>query len=129
MHLLYEEDGEFKVGTVLAQSPASFQVETPHGRRAKVKSSMVLLRFERPAAAELLAAAGEFAAGLDTDFLWQCSGQGEFGFEALAREYVGREPSERGPHSIRPWNHPTTACSSSSRRAVSRIVSSRGSVR
>jgi exoribonuclease-2 len=93
MQLLYEEDGEFKVGTVLAQAPASFQVETPHGRRAKVKSSMVLLRFERPSAAELLAAAGTFAAGLDTDFLWQCSGQGEFGFEALAREYVGREPS------------------------------------
>ncbi|MDH4094907.1 MAG: RNB domain-containing ribonuclease, partial [Betaproteobacteria bacterium] len=93
MHLLYEEDGEFKVGTVLAQAPASFQVETPHGRRAKVKSSMVLLRFERPAAAELLAEAGRFAAGLDTEFLWQCSGQGEFGFEALAREYVGREPS------------------------------------
>jgi exoribonuclease-2 len=93
MQLLYEEDGEFKVGTVLAQAPASFQVETPHGRRAKVKSFMVLLRFERPSAAELLAAAGTFAAGLDTDFLWQCSGQGEFGFEALAREYVGREPS------------------------------------
>jgi exoribonuclease-2 len=93
MQLLYEEDGEFKVGTVLAQAPASFQVETPHGRRAKVKSSMVLLRFERPPAAELLAEAGRFAAGLDTEFLWQCSGQGEFGFEALAREYVGREPS------------------------------------
>ena len=93
MHLLYEEDGEFKVGTVLAQAPASFQVETPHGRRAKVKASLVLLRFERPPAAELLAEAGKFAAGLDTDFLWQCSGQGEFGFEALAREYVGREPS------------------------------------
>src|SRR5512134_3366158 len=93
MQLLYEEDGEFKVGTVLAQAPASFQVETPHGRRAKVKSTMVLMRFERPPAAELLAEAGRFAAGLDTDFLWQCSGQGEFGFEALAREYVGREPS------------------------------------
>ncbi|HJS38225.1 MAG TPA: RNB domain-containing ribonuclease [Burkholderiales bacterium] len=93
MQLLYEEDGEFKVGTVLAQAPASFQVETPHGRRAKVKSAMVLLRFERPPAAELLAEAGRFAAGLDTDFLWQCSGQGEFAFEALAREYVGREPS------------------------------------
>jgi exoribonuclease-2 len=93
MHLLYEEDGEFKVGTVLAHAPASFQVETPHGRRAKVKAAMVLLRFERPAAAELLAEAGKFAAGLDTDFLWQCSGRGEFGFEALAGEYVGREPS------------------------------------
>ena len=93
MHLLYEEDGELKVGTVLAHAPASFQVETPHGRRAKIKAANVLLHFERPAATEMLAAAQAYAAGLDSDFLWQCCGGGEFGFADLAREYVGREPS------------------------------------
>jgi len=93
MQVLYEEDGEFKVGTVLAQAPASFQVESPHGRRTKVKAGVVLLRFERPAGAELLEQASRYAAGLDTDFLWQCCGADEFGFEALARDYVGREPS------------------------------------
>jgi len=93
MQLLYEEDGEFKVGAVLAQAPASFQIETPHGRRAKVKAAAVLLKFERPGGAEMLAEAEAFAAGLDTDFLWQCSGPAEFGFETLARDYVGREPS------------------------------------
>jgi exoribonuclease II len=93
MHVLYEEDGEFKVGSVLAQAPASFQVESPHGRRSKVKAVSVLLRFERPGGVELLDAANRYAAGLDTDFLWQCSGKDEFGFEALAREYVGREPT------------------------------------
>jgi exoribonuclease-2 len=93
MQVLYEEEGEFKVGTVLAQAPASFQIESQHGRRAKVKAAAVLLRFERPGGAELLAEAGRFAAGLDTDFLWECCGEAEFGFEALAREYVGREPS------------------------------------
>jgi exoribonuclease-2 len=92
MNLLYEEEGEFKVGAVLAQSPASFQVESPHGRRSKVKANHVLLSFERPSGAELLAGAGEFAAGLEADFLWQCSGEAEFGFQDLAREYVGREP-------------------------------------
>lgn len=91
--MLYEEDGELKVASVLAQAPASFQVETPHGRRAKVKTASVLLRFEHPAGAEVLQAAQRFAAGLDTDFLWQCCGSGEFGFESLARDYVGREPS------------------------------------
>ena len=91
MHLLFEEDGEFKVGTVLAQAPASFQVEAPHGRRSKVKAGNVLLSFELPAAAQLLAAAQAYAAGLDTDFLWQCCPAGEFGFQELAREYVGRE--------------------------------------
>ena len=93
MHLLYEEDGELKAASVLERSPASFQVETPHGRRAKVKASSVLLSFERPAAGEVLAGAQAFAAGLDVDFLWQCSSAREFGFEELAREYVGREPT------------------------------------
>lgn len=91
--MLYEEDGEFKVGTVLAQAPASYQVESPHGRRSKVKAGAVLLRFERPGGAELLDEARRYAAALDTDFLWQCCGSGEFGFETLARDYVGREPN------------------------------------
>ena len=93
MQLLYEEDGALKVGAVLAQAPASFQVESPHGRRTKVKASNVLLSFERPPAAELLAEAEKFARDLDVDFLWECSGAREFGFSDLAREYVGREPS------------------------------------
>ena len=93
MHVLYEEDGEFKVGAVLAQAPASFQVESPHGRRAKVKASSILLSFERPGGAELLAQGRAFADTLDTEFLWQCCGSTEFDFQQLAREYVGREPT------------------------------------
>jgi len=93
MQVLYEEDGEFKVGAVLAQAPVSFQVESPHGRRSKVKATNVLISFERPAAAELLADARKFATALDTDFLWQCCSGAEFHFLDLAREYVGREPA------------------------------------
>jgi exoribonuclease-2 len=93
VQLLYEEDGELKVGAVLAQAAASFQVESPHGRRSKVKGASVLLSFERPSGAELLAAAQEFAAGLDAAFLWECTGGREFAFQELAREYVGREPA------------------------------------
>jgi exoribonuclease II len=93
VQLLYEEDGDLKVGAVLAQTPASFQVESLHGRRSKVKAADVLLSFERPAAADLLLQAQKYAATLEVDFLWQCSGRGEFGFEELAREYVGHEPN------------------------------------
>jgi exoribonuclease-2 len=93
VQLLYEEEGDLKVGAVLAQAPASFQVESPHGRRSKVKAANVLLSFERPSGAELLAEAQRFAGGLDVEFLWQCSGAREFGFQELAREYVGREPT------------------------------------
>lgn len=92
MHLLYEEDGDIKVGTVLSPGTASYQIESPHGRRTKVKASNVLLSFDAPPAAELLAGANAFAAKLDADFIWQCAGPGEFGFVDLAREYVGREP-------------------------------------
>ncbi|HUK04118.1 MAG TPA: RNB domain-containing ribonuclease [Burkholderiales bacterium] len=93
MNVLYEEEGEFKVGAVLSQGPASFQVESPHGRRCKVKAAHVLLSFERPSGAELLAEARKFADGLDTDFLWQCRKGAEFGVQELARDYVGREPA------------------------------------
>src|ERR1700741_4869575 len=93
LNVLYEEEGEFKVGAVLARAPASFQVESPHGRRSKIKAASVVLSFERPSGAELLAQARSFADGLDTDFLWQCRKGTEFGFEELARDYVGREPA------------------------------------
>jgi len=93
MQVLYEEEGELKVGAVLAQAPASFQVESPHGRRSKIKAASVLLTFEQPAAAELLREAGRYAEGLDAEFLWQCAAAGEFDFRGLAREYVGREPT------------------------------------
>jgi exoribonuclease-2 len=92
VQLLYEEDGELKVGTVLAQAPASFHVESPHGRRSKVKASNVLLSFERPSGGELLAEAQKYASELDVGFLWECSSGREFAFTDLAREYVGREP-------------------------------------
>src|SRR5579859_2686294 len=93
VHVLYEEEGELKAGAVLAQAPASFQVESPHGRRSKVRAAHVLLVFEQPAPGELLAQAQRFADGVDVDFLWQCSGGAEFDFRHLARDYVGREPT------------------------------------
>ena len=93
MHVLYEEEGDLKVGAVLAQAPASLQVESPHGRRSKVKAANVLLSFERPSGAQLLAEAQRFADELDVAFLWECSAAREFGFVDLAREYVGREPT------------------------------------
>jgi exoribonuclease II len=93
MNVLYEEEGEYKAGAVLSQSPASFQVESPHGRRTKIKAANVVLSFERPSAGELLAAARSFADGLDTDFLWQCRKGVEFGFQDLARDYIGRDPA------------------------------------
>ncbi len=89
MHVLFEEEGAFKAGTVLADNDTSLQVEMASGKRAKIKSSNVLLRFKEPAPSELLARAEELAAGVETEFLWECAGDGEFSFCDLADEYFG----------------------------------------
>jgi exoribonuclease-2 len=92
MNVLYEETGSFKVGAVLAESDASLQVEAPHGKRSKIKTASVLLRFQTPPLAELLGKAEAQAAGIDTEFLWQCCGEAEFGFLDLGRDYCGHAP-------------------------------------
>jgi exoribonuclease-2 len=93
VNVLYEDSGAFKVAAVLADSDSTLQVEAPHGKRAKIKSKDVLLRFPEPGALELLAQAEAIADGIEADFLWQCCGTEEFGFADLAREYCGRAPS------------------------------------
>jgi len=89
MNVLYEETGSFKVGTVLAESDASMQVEAARGKRSKIKATSVLLRFEVPPLGELLGRAEALAAEIDTEFLWQCCGEAEFAFTDLARDYCG----------------------------------------
>src|SRR4030067_617188 len=54
MNVLFEEDGAFKAGAVLADNATSLQVETHTGKRVKVKIANVLLRFAVPAPGELL---------------------------------------------------------------------------
>ena len=93
MHVLYEEEGDYKAGTLVSEAPASVQLDTVHGRRAKVKQTHLVMRFAQPAPGQLMSEAAAYAGTLDTEFLWECCGQGEFGFADLAREYVGREPS------------------------------------
>ena len=51
VNILYEDSGTFKVATVLAEGEHSVQVEAPHGKRTKIKSKDVLLRFSEPGAA------------------------------------------------------------------------------
>lgn len=46
MHVFYEEEGQFKVASVMAENPGSMQVESSTGKRTKIKSSNVLLNFK-----------------------------------------------------------------------------------
>lgn len=93
MNVLFEEDGAFRAGTVLADNNTSLQVELASGKRAKVKAANVLLRFAEPSAAELMMRAEAEAGGMDTDFLWEACPEAEFDFSDFARDYYGRAPS------------------------------------
>ncbi len=100
MNVLYEDNGIFKVGAVLTEHDATLQVEAPHGKRSKVKSAHVLLRFGDPGLADFLERAERAAAEVDIAFLWEVCGEAEFGFADLAAEYHGRSPTPAEAASI-----------------------------
>jgi|SRR5579871_872168 len=93
MNVLYDENGDFKLGTILGEQDGALQVESQHGKRTKVKSSHVLMRFGEPSVNELLPAAQGFKDEMDPSFLWEACGDEEFSFADLAREYFGGTPT------------------------------------
>lgn len=93
MYAFYFEDGQFRVGTILADNGSSLQIEAQHGRRAKVKAADVLFQFQEPGLPGFMEAAQKLAAEMDRDFLWEAAGSEEFDYATLARDYFGREPT------------------------------------
>ena len=92
MNVFYEEDGHFKVASVMSETGGALQIESQSGKRSKLKMSNVLMRFESEMAGFLEAANTE-AATLDIDFMWECCGETEFGFAEFAADYYGRKPT------------------------------------
>lgn len=94
MNVFHEEDGGLKASLVLADQGVALQIESTHGKRGKIKSNQVLLRFDRPSAGELMGEAERLAQDIDIDFLWECCPQDvDFGFEQLAGDYFGHSPN------------------------------------
>lgn len=93
MYLFFEEDGTFKVGTILSQNGSAYQVELLTGRRTKVKGGHVFFEFNSPAATDVMRQAEQMASEMDPQFLWEVAPAEEFQFEVLAREYFGEEAS------------------------------------
>jgi exoribonuclease-2 len=89
MHVLFEEDGAFKTATILTDNDTSLQVETASGKRVKIKSANVLLRYMEPSPGDLMSRAESLAEGIETEFLWECAGDGEFSFCDFADDYFG----------------------------------------
>ncbi|MEO7150352.1 MAG: RNB domain-containing ribonuclease, partial [Burkholderiaceae bacterium] len=78
---------KFHAGRLMAESDSSSQIELDSGKRVKVKSTNVLLRFEQPRPAVLLASAQTLAKEIDLDLAWEFAPEAEFGFKDLASDY------------------------------------------
>jgi len=91
MFVLFEDAGKFLAGRVLSETDASAQVELDSGKRVKVKSAHVLLKFEKPQPQELLREAQALAEGIELDLAWEFAPEEEFGFADLAREYFSAQ--------------------------------------
>lgn len=92
MNLFYEESGQFKVASIVTKNDASYQVDTQHGKRAKIKSSNVFFEFISNMD-EFLVSANLLANDIDVDFLWEVCPADEFSAETIAQEYFGHTPS------------------------------------
>ncbi|NLC23181.1 MAG: RNB domain-containing ribonuclease [Oxalobacter sp.] len=92
MNLFFEESGDFRTGSVLAQVGEAYQVELPGGKRTKVRARDVLLQYEAYDPVQLMSEAQEIAGEIDLDFLWEVAGEAEFSFTELGTEYFGHEP-------------------------------------
>ncbi len=89
MYLLFDDSGKFHAGRVMADHDSSAQVELDSGKRVKVKAANQMLRFDKPAPAELLARAQAQAAEIDLDLAWECAPDEDFAFAELADDYFG----------------------------------------
>ena len=93
MNIFYEESGQFKVAAIVQKNDATYQVDTQHGKRTKVKANNVFAEFDGDMAAFLENAQAQ-AADIDTDLLWEVCGEEEFSAEAIAEEYYGHAPTK-----------------------------------
>jgi exoribonuclease II len=87
MYALFEDAGKFHAGRVMSEADSSMQVELDSGKRVKVKAAHVMLRFDKPAPAELMTQAQALAADIDLNLAWEFAPVGDFSFGDLAREY------------------------------------------
>ena len=103
MNVFYEEDGGFKAASVMSDTGGSLQVEALTGKRSKVKSANVLLRFEQPLAgfmeaaqqeAEALERYGRYVARNTTENVVLAMAKRTAEAEAVARRCDGHSARE-----------------------------------
>ena len=108
MYALFDDAGRFHAGRVLSEADSSLQVELDSGKRVKVKSANVMLRFDKPAPAELFTRAQALAGDIDLDLAWEFAPDSDFGFADLARDYfdAGAGPEKQAAALFRLFEAP-----------------------
>ncbi len=97
MYALYEEGGKFLTGRVLSEAESSAQIELDSGKRVKVKSNQILMKFDQAQPADFMRAGQAVAQGMEVDMAWEFAPEEEFGFADLARDYFSKDatPSQQ----------------------------------
>ncbi|MBL8388400.1 MAG: RNB domain-containing ribonuclease [Hydrogenophaga sp.] len=93
MHILFDEAGKLMTGRLMSEAESSLQVELDSGKRLKLKLANTLLRFEKPAPAQLMPAATALAATMELELAYEFAPEDEFGFADLAADYFSDPPS------------------------------------
>jgi len=94
LFVLFEEAGKHLAGRILSEADSSLQVELDSGKRVKVKAVNALLKFEKPAPADFVAAAQKLSADIELELAWEFASEDEFGFADLARDYFSADPTK-----------------------------------
>ncbi|WP_021027760.1 ribonuclease catalytic domain-containing protein [Comamonas sp. B-9] len=93
MYALFDDAGKFLAGRILSEAESSAQIELDSGKRVKVKAANLLLKFDKPTPAELIAQAQTLSADIDPQLAWEFAPEQEFGFADLARDYFSENAS------------------------------------
>lgn len=91
-NIFYEDAGSLKVAAIVQKTDSTYQADTQHGKRIKVKASNVFLEFHG-SMDDFITTAQTEASDIDTELLWECVGTDEFTFHDAAKEYFGVNPS------------------------------------
>ena len=95
MNLLYEEGGDIKIATVQSATGSgdaeSWQATSLSGKKIKLKSKEVWLRFEKPEAQVVMDEASILSKDVDLQLLWDCAPDEEFGLVDVSLEYFGAQ--------------------------------------
>ena len=94
MFVLFEETGKFLAGRILSEADSSLQVELDSGKRVKVKAVNALMRFEKPAPVEFIAAGQKLSEDIELELAWEFASEDEFAFADLARDYFSADPTK-----------------------------------